>query len=160
MQFNAEVIDRQAEELHKQGVRLVFAGRHGYPVPESLAARIAEAEALTRDNKRLTLTVAFNYGGRAEIVDAIRDLLQQGANFDTIDEDSISRHMYVEGMPDVDLLIRTSNEFRISNFLLWQIAYAELYFTETLWPDFDGDAFRTALDEYQRRNRRFGGLSE
>lgn len=158
MKFNEDVIARQAKALHDQDVRLVFAGRFGFPVPESLSRSIEEAMELTEHNRRLTLTVAFNYGARAEIVDAVRRLMSEGVGPGSVDEDAISQHLYVEGMPDVDLLIRTSNERRISNFLLWQLAYAELYFTDTLWPDFRAEAFRAALDEYKARNRRFGGL--
>lgn len=160
MQFNEDVIARQAESLNQQDVRLIFAGRHGMPVPESLAKKFDEAMELTKDNTRLNFTVAFNYGGRAEIVDAVRSLLEAGAKTEDIDEEAISSHLYVKGMPDVDLLIRTSNELRISNFLLWQVAYSELYFTDTLWPDFGREELDAALAEYARRNRRFGGLNE
>ncbi len=158
MKFNEDVISRQAKALDEKGVRLIFAGRFGFPVPESLSKSIESAMDLTANNTRLTLTVAFNYGARAEIVDAVRKLMLAGVGPENIDEDTISDHLYVEDMPDVDLLIRTSNEHRISNFLLWQLAYAELYFTDTLWPDFDGDRFRAAIDDYKARSRRFGGL--
>jgi undecaprenyl diphosphate synthase len=158
MQFNEDVIERRSEELHERGVRLVFAGRHGFPVPESVNQSMQRAMDMTKGNERLTLTVAFNYGGRAEIVDAVRSLMQAGATVDDIDEAAIRHHLYVPDMPDVDLMIRTSNEFRISNFLLWQVAYGELYFTETLWPDFDRKHLFAAIYEYQRRGRRFGGI--
>jgi undecaprenyl diphosphate synthase len=157
MQFNEDVIARRSGELHEQGVRLIFAGRRGFPVPDSVGVAMDDAMTLTANNERLTLTVAFNYGGRAEIVDAVRALVRAGVAADDIDEAAIREHLYVRDMPDVDLLIRTSNEFRISNFLLWQIAYGELYFTETLWPDFNREHLFTAIREYQGRQRRFGG---
>ena len=160
MKFNEDVLAHRSGELHEQGVRLIFAGRHGWPVPEGLASKMDEAMALTKDNGRLTLTVAFNYGGRAEIVDAVRSLIAEGASADSIDEAAIRSHLYVPDMPDVDLLIRTSNEFRISNFLLWQVAYGELYFTDTLWPDFGREQLFEAIRQYQGRSRRFGGLSD
>lgn len=159
MRFHTEVLTRQVDELHEQGVRLVFAGRRGWPVPDDLATQMDEAMAHTSGNDRLTLTVAFNYGGRAEIVDAVRALVAGGASADEIDEAAIRAHLYVPEMPDVDLLVRTSQEFRISNFLLWQVAYAELVFTDTLWPDFDRNHLAAAVQEYQRRHRRFGGLA-
>jgi undecaprenyl diphosphate synthase len=157
MQFNEDVIARRSGELHEQGVRLIFAGRRGFPIPESVGVAMDEAMKLTAGNDRLTLTVAFNYGGRAEIVDAVRSLVASGVAADDIDEAAIRSHLYVPDMPDVDLLIRTSNEFRISNFLLWEVAYGELYFTETLWPDFDRQHLFAAVREFQGRNRRFGG---
>jgi len=158
MQFNEDVLGHRTGELHERGVRLVFAGRHGWPVPETLARKMDESMAMTAGNDRLTLTVAFNYGGRAEIVDAVRSLMASGATIDDVDEAAIRSHLYVPDMPDVDLFIRSSNELRISNFLLWQIAYSELYFTETLWPDFGRQELFAAIAEFQRRNRRFGGL--
>jgi undecaprenyl diphosphate synthase len=157
MQFNEDVIGRRSGELHEQGVRLVFAGRRGFPVPPSVVDAMDEAMKLTATNDRLTLTVAFNYGGRAEIVDAVRELVRSGVPADDIDEAAIRSHLYAPDMPDVDLMIRSSNEFRISNFLLWQVAYGELYFTETLWPDFDREQLFAAVREYQGRQRRFGG---
>jgi undecaprenyl diphosphate synthase len=157
MQFNEDVIRRRSDTLHEQGVRLIFAGRRGFPVPESVVATMDDAMALTAGNSRLTLTVAFNYGGRAEIVDAVRSLVASGTRADDIDEAAIRSHLYVPDMPDVDLMIRTSNEFRISNFLLWQVAYGELVFTDTLWPDFDRQHLFAAIREYQGRQRRFGG---
>lgn len=158
MKFNEDVIERRSEELHEQGVRLIFAGRHGVPVPESVVESMNNAMELTKTNDRLTLTVAFNYGGRAEIVDAVRKLVAAGVPEQDIDEAAIQSHLYISDMPDVDLMIRTSNEFRISNFLLWQVAYGELYFTETLWPDFDRECLFEAIREYQGRQRRFGGV--
>lgn len=158
MQFNEDVLERRGAELKEQGVRLLFAGRHGFPVPDTLATSMARVSDMTKDNDRLTLTVAFNYGGRAEIVDAVRALVRSGVAEADIDEAAIRSHLYVPDMPDVDLMVRTSNEFRISNFLLWEVAYGELYFTETLWPDFDRSELFAAVREYQGRRRRFGGL--
>lgn len=158
MQFNEDVIARRSVELHERGVRLIFAGRHGFPVPDSVAESMNQAMEMTKGNDRLTLTVAFNYGGRAEIVDAVRKLVEAGTTMEDIDEAAIAAHLYVPEMPDVDLLVRTSNEFRISNFLLWQVAYGEMYFTETLWPDFDRQHLFQAIYEYQQRGRRFGGV--
>lgn len=157
MRFNEEVIARRSDELNEQGVRLIFAGRRGFPIPESVVESMDRAMKLTADNTRLTLTVAFNYGGRAEIVDAVRKLIASGAKAEDIDEAAISSHLYVEDMPDVDLFIRTSNEYRISNFMLWEVSYGELYFTETLWPDFNREHLFDAIREFQRRQRRFGG---
>ncbi len=160
MKFNEQTLLRRSEELHTQGVRLIFAGRHGWPVPEGLARQMDDAMELTKANQRITLTVAFNYRGRAELVDAFRSLTAAGVAVDDIDEATIKNALYVADMPDVDLLVRTSNEFRISNFLLWQIAYAELHFTKTLWPDFDRSSLFAAVRDYQQRRRRFGGLDD
>jgi undecaprenyl diphosphate synthase len=157
MQFNEDVISRRSDSLHEQGVRLIFAGRRGFPIPESVSAAMDDAMKLTAGNDRLTLTVAFNYGGRAEIVDAVRALVAAGVPAEDVDEAAIKAHLYVPDMPDVDLMVRSSNEFRISNFLLWQVAYGELYFTETLWPDFNRAHLFAAIREYQGRQRRFGG---
>ena len=158
MKFNAETIERRSEELHDQGVRLIIAGRRGWPVPEDLAAKMDDAMALTKSNERLVLTVAFNYGARAELVDAVRALIAGGTQIEDVDEATIGSHLYVPDMPDVDLMIRTSNELRISNFLLWQIAYAELHFANTLWPDFDRSCLFEAVRDYQSRQRRFGSV--
>ena len=113
---------------------------------------------MTRRNKGLTLTFAFNYGGRAEIVDAVRQLVADGVSADKVDERAIRERMYDPEMPDPDLMIRTSGEYRISNFLLWELAYSELVFTEVLWPDFRREHLFEAIREYQRRDRRFGGV--
>jgi undecaprenyl diphosphate synthase len=115
-----------------------------------------EALELTRDNRTMTLTIAFNYGGRAEIVDAVKALVAEGVSPDKVDERAIRRHLYDPEMPDPDLMIRTSGEFRISNFLLWELAYSELVFTDVLWPDFRREHLFEAVREFQRRERRFG----
>jgi undecaprenyl diphosphate synthase len=148
MAMFAERIDRETPELDAEGVRMRFIGRREGISPE-LTERMDWAEAETRENRRITLFVAFNYGGRAEIIDAAR-------SFDGDSEEDFERHLYAPEMHDPDLLIRTSGEQRVSNFLLWQCAYAELVFREELWPDFSREAFAESLAEYERRRRRFG----
>jgi undecaprenyl diphosphate synthase len=148
MRMFAERIDRETPELHEEGVRMRFIGRRSGIDPE-LVERIERAEELTKGNRRITLFVAFNYGGRAEIIDAARE-------FSGETEDEFRRRLYAPDMHDPDLLIRTSGERRISNYLLWQCAYSEFVFRDELWPDFDREAFRAALDEFEARQRRFG----
>ncbi|HCB34247.1 MAG TPA: di-trans,poly-cis-decaprenylcistransferase [Acidimicrobiaceae bacterium] len=159
MGFNESLLLRRSQELHEAGVRIRFIGRRGDRVPRRVLDRMDETAELTRDNTGLTLTVAFNYGGRAEITDAARALVASGVAADAVDDDTLARHLYDPEMPDVDLMIRTSGEFRVSNFLLWQVAYSELVFTETLWPDFRRADLFAAVAEYQARERRFGGLN-
>jgi undecaprenyl diphosphate synthase len=149
MAMFAERIDRETPELHAEGVRMRFVGRREGLDPE-LVSRMDWAERTTAANERITLFVAFNYGGRAEIVDAARTF--QGET-----EEEFRRHLYAPDMHDPDLLIRTSGERRISNYLLWQLAYAEFVFRDELWPDFSREAFVASLDEYAARGRRFGG---
>jgi undecaprenyl diphosphate synthase len=149
MQMFGERIDRETPELDEEGVRMRYVGRRE-GVPEELRAKMDWAERTTAANTRITLFVAFNYGGRAEIVDAAR-------TFAGSSEEEFRRNLYAPEMHDPDLLIRTSGEQRISNFLLWQCAYAELVFSDALWPDFGRDAFEAALGEYETRRRRFGG---
>jgi undecaprenyl diphosphate synthase len=156
MEIFHETIDRELPDLCKQGVRARFIGRRDR-APEALRRRMAELEAETAENSRLELWIAFDYGGRAELVEAVRRVVQEGLPPDEVDEDAIALRLYAPGLPDPDLLIRTSGELRISNFLLWQLAYAELVFVDTLWPDFGDDDLRGALDAYARRRRRFGG---
>ena len=157
MGFNESILVRRRDELHERGVRMRFVGRRDWRVPRRLLRRMDESTELTRDNRQMTLTIAFNYGGRAEIVDAVRRIVGEGAPADRIDERTIRRHLYDPEMPDPDLVIRTSGEHRISNFLLWELAYSELVFTEVLWPDFRREHLFEAIREYQRRDRRFGG---
>jgi undecaprenyl diphosphate synthase len=149
MAMFAERIDRETPELHDEGVRMRFVGRRE-GLAEGLVRRMDWAEELTDANDRITLFVAFNYGGRAEIMDAAR-------TFTGETEEEFRRHLYAPDMHDPDLLIRTSGELRISNYLLWQLAYAELVFRDELWPDFTREAFEASLDEYAARRRRFGG---
>ncbi|HEX9260199.1 MAG TPA: polyprenyl diphosphate synthase [Acidimicrobiales bacterium] len=160
MRFNQSILERRRDELHDLGVRIRFAGRRDWRVPKRLIRLQDESIALTRKNRRLTLTIAFNYGGRAEIVDAVRALVAEGAGAEDIDERTIRRHMYAPDMPDPDLMVRTSGEYRISNFLLWELAYSELVFTDVLWPDFRRSHLAEAVREFQRRDRRFGGVDE
>jgi undecaprenyl diphosphate synthase len=148
MAMFAERIDRETPELHEEGVRMRFVGRREGIEP-GLVRRMEWAEELTGGNERITLFVAFNYGGRAEIVDAAR-------TFTGETEEEFRRHLYAPDMHDPDLLIRTSGELRISNYLLWQLAYAEFVFRDELWPDFTREAFEASLDEYAARRRRFG----
>jgi undecaprenyl diphosphate synthase len=152
----AETIERELPDLCKQGVRVRFIGRRE-GVPDELRRKMADLEEETAGNRRLDLWVALNYGGRAEIVDAARRLVEEGVRPEDVDDDALARRLYAPELPDPDLLIRTSGERRISNFLLWQLAYAELVFVDTLWPDFDGEQLRAALDDFASRRRRFGG---
>jgi undecaprenyl diphosphate synthase len=149
MAMFAERIERETPELDSEGVRMRFVGRRD-GLDRELIERMDWAEQVTGANERITLFVAFNYGGRAEIVDAAR-------SFDEGTEEEFRRALYAPEMHDPDLLIRTSGEQRISNFLLWQCAYSEIVFRDELWPDFDREAFEAALDEFARRRRRFGG---
>jgi undecaprenyl diphosphate synthase len=158
MHFNQDLLVRRRDELNGKGVRIRFAGRRDWRVPRRLLRRIQESEALTRHNRRLTLTMAFNYGGRAEIVDAVRGLVASGVSPSRVDERAIRAHLYYPDAPDPDLVIRTSGEFRISNFLLWQLAYSELVFSDVLWPDFRRQHLFEAVREFQRRDRRYGGV--
>jgi undecaprenyl diphosphate synthase len=160
MTFNREILNRRRDELNDLGVRVRFAGRRDWRVPRKLMREQDEAIALTGRNRRLTLTFAFNYGGRAEIVDAVRRIVAEGIAPDKIDERVIGKHLYYPDMPDPDLVIRTSGEFRISNFLLWELAYSELVFTDVLWPDFRRLHLAEAIREFQRRDRRFGGVDD
>jgi undecaprenyl diphosphate synthase len=148
MAMFAERIDRETPELHEEGVRMRFIGRRE-GLDRELVDRIAWAQDLTGDNDRITLFVAFNYGGRAELVDAAR-------SFKGETEEEFRRYLYAPEMHDPDLLIRTSGELRISNYLLWQCAYSEFVFRDELWPDFTREAFRACLDEFEARGRRFG----
>jgi undecaprenyl diphosphate synthase len=156
MDIFGETIDRELADLAAQGVRTRFVGRRDR-APEWLQARMADLEEATADKTRLSLWIAFDYGGRAELVEAARRLVEEGVDADDVDEERLARHLYAPEMPDPDLVIRTSGELRVSNFLLWQSAYAELVFTDTLWPDFGPDEFRRSLEDYAGRRRRFGG---
>jgi undecaprenyl diphosphate synthase len=153
------VLDREVPELHEQGVRLRHLGRLER-IPPALERKVRDAIELTKDNDRLVLNVAFNYGGRAEMVDALRRIIADGVSPDALDEDLVSSYVYTSGQPDPDLIIRTSGEMRISNFLIWQAAYAEFYTSPTLWPDFGKDELYEALKDFNRRERRFGLVPE
>ena len=158
MHFNESLLERRVDELDQMGVRVRFAGRRDWRVPRRLMRRMDRSIAQTAGNRKMTLTIAFNYGGRAEIVDAVRELVAAGTPAGKIDERAIRAHMYHPDMPDPDLVVRTSGEFRISNFLLWELAYSELVFTDVLWPDFRREHLYEAVREFQRRDRRFGGV--
>lgn len=150
------VIDRELSALHEKGVRLLHIGSLD-PLSEDLRGRICKAIELTKNNDRLTVCVAFNYGSRAEIVDAARRLMQDGVAPDDVTEETFARYLNTAGLPDPDLVIRTAGEMRLSNFLLWQCAYAEFYSTPVYWPDFDEVEVDRALEAYAKRVRRFGG---
>jgi undecaprenyl diphosphate synthase len=156
MEIFGETIERELPDLARQGVRTRFMGRRDR-APDELREQIERLEAETAGNDRLNLWVAFDYGGRADIVEAVRRLLEAGASGDKLDEDALRANLYAPELPDPDLLIRTSGELRISNFLLWQLAYSELVFVDTLWPDFGREELEHALAAYARRRRRFGG---
>ncbi|MFF4779186.1 polyprenyl diphosphate synthase [Microtetraspora fusca] len=151
-------IRKHALSLHARGVRCRFLGVADPRIPPPLARDIADLMALTRDNRRMTLTVAFDHGGRRDIVEAARSLIRDGVPPEQVTEESFARHLPHPDMPEVDLVIRTSGEQRISNFMLWQVAYAEWVFPEVLWPDFRAEHFWECLDVYRRRDRRFGGV--
>ncbi len=150
MAMFARRIDQETPELHEEGVRMRFIGRRSDPVPSELVERMQWAESVTAGNTRITLFVAFNYGGRAEILDAARAFTGET-------EEEFRAHLYAPEMHDPDLIIRTSGELRLSNYLLWQGAYSELVFRDELWPDFSREAFEQSLEEFAARQRRFGG---
>jgi undecaprenyl diphosphate synthase len=162
MGFNERLLLERRDELHERGVRVRFIGRRGGRVPARVRQRIEETEAMTRRNRNMTLTFAFNYGGRAELADAARDIARAAVagelDPERVNERTVARYLYAPDMPDPDLLIRTSGEYRMSNYLLWELAYAELVFTDVLWPDFRRGDLEAAVAEYQRRERRFGTI--
>lgn len=151
------VLEEEVENLHREGVRLRHLGElEG--LSDRLRGAVLRAMELTKDNTRLTLNVAFNYGGRAEIIQAVREIVEDGVDPSSIDEDLFSAYLYTAGLPDPDLIIRTGGEMRLSNFLIWQSAYAEYYSTPTYWPDFDKQELTKALQAFAQRERRFGRL--
>jgi undecaprenyl diphosphate synthase len=150
-------INRYVAEIHEEGIRLRHLGRLS-DLPKWLQKSINRAVELTKDNSRMTLNVAFNYGGRMEVVEAVRRLIADGVPPEKIDEELFSDYLYTAGLPDVDLVIRTADELRLSNFLIWQTAYSEYYFTTAYWPDFNRSELEKALLSYSQRQRRFGGL--
>jgi len=161
MNFNETLLLRRREELIDRGVKIRFLGRRSGKVPARIRRRIEETEAMASKGRNLTLQVAFNYGGRAEITDAVRaiaaDVAAGKLNPSRISDKTIAKHLYAPSTPDPDLVIRTSGEYRTSNFLLWESAYAEYVFLDTLWPDFRRADLFDAIAEYQQRERRFGG---
>jgi undecaprenyl diphosphate synthase len=164
MNFNRSLLRRRRDELHTMNVRIRFIGRRNWRVPRSVLKEIREAESLTADNTGTTLSIAFNYGGRAEIVDAVKELAREvragTLRPERIDDAAIAERLYAADMPPPDLLIRTSGEQRISNFLLWEVAYSELWFTPVFWPDFDREHLFEAIRDFQKRSRRFGGVAD
>ena len=163
MQFNEDLLLRRRDELNDLGVRVIFMGDRADPrVSQRLRGHIADTEALTASNRTLTLVFAFNYGSRLEIAAAARRIAEKAVageiDPDAVDAATVAAHLYLPEMPDPDLVIRSSGEQRISNFLLWQSAYAELVFPATLWPDFDRNSLAVCVDDYRRRERRFGGV--
>jgi undecaprenyl diphosphate synthase len=160
MGFNEGILVRHRDQLDEWGVRIRFAGRRDWRVPRRVLRRMEESTEQTRHNRRMTFTIAFNYGGRAEIVDAVKQLVAAGVKPDQVTEKAIRAHLYDPEMPDPDLVVRTSGEFRISNFLLWELAYSELVFTDVLWPDFRRGNLFDAVREFQNRERRFGSIGD
>jgi undecaprenyl diphosphate synthase len=164
MNFNRSLLRRRRDELHRMNVRIRFIGRRNWRVPRSVLKEIRIAEELTAENTGTTLSIAFNYGGRAEIVDAVKDLAREvragTLRPERITEDTIAERLYAADMPPPDLLIRTSGEQRISNFLVWEVAYSELWFTPVFWPDFDRELLYEAIRDFQKRSRRFGGVTD
>lgn len=153
------MIQRELEELHKQGVQLRHLGRLDR-LPERLQGQVCDAIEVTKDNDRIVLNVAFDYGGRQEIVRAIQHIIRDGVPAEEVDDAVLSRYLYTAGQPDPDLIIRTSGELRTSGFMMWQAAYSEYYITPTLWPDFDQEELYKALVVYSQRDRRYGGLKD
>lgn len=153
------VLDRELKELNENGVQIRHIGELA-GIPERLQKKVTQACETTQHNTRLILNVAFNYGGRDEIVHAFQDIMAKGIPTEEITEELISDHLYTSGLPDPDLIIRTSGEFRLSNFLIWQSAYSEHYYTDVYWPDFDKDCLQKAIEEFASRRRRFGKTDE
>jgi undecaprenyl diphosphate synthase len=160
MNFNRRILLDHRDDLHAKGVRIRFAGRRDWRVPRGVLKVMDETAALTAANRRMTFTIAFNYGGRAEILDAVAALMRDGVSAEKVSEKTLRKYLYAPDMPDPDLVIRTSGEFRISNFLLWELAYSELIFSPLYWPDFRREDLWAAIREYQARDRRFGGIGE
>jgi undecaprenyl diphosphate synthase len=158
MNFNRTLIRERRDELHERGVRIRFSGRRDWKLPRSVQKEMESAEEMTGRNRKMTLVVALNYGGRAEIVDAVRALVEEKPS--RVTAKAIAKRLYLPDVPDPDLLIRTSGEMRTSNFLLWEAAYAELWFTPVLWPDFNREHLFEAIRDYQKRDRRFGKVTD
>ena len=159
MNILEDVIDRELNELNKEGVQLRHIGRLEQLSP-TLQEKVLDAIDMTKHNDRLILNIAFNYGGRDEIVQAIQKMMKDGVKPEAVSDELVSQYLYTAGVPDPDLIIRTSGELRVSNFLIWQAAYSEWYITPTYWPDFDKDEYRRAIETFAQRDRRYGGVSE
>ena len=159
MKILSDVIERELDELHAEGARLVHIGDLK-ALPDNLQKKIRYALEITKDNTRITIVLALNYGGRDEILQAVKRMIRDQIDPEKVDEALMSQYLYTAGIPDPDLLIRTSGEQRISNFLTWQSVYSELYFPETYWPDFGEEELRKAIEIFGKRDRRYGGLKE
>ena len=159
MHILEDVIDRELEELYEEGVKLRHLGRLD-KLGNKLRKKVQRAVDLTKENDRLNLNIAFNYGGRDEIIYAIQNMIREGISADDVNIEMMSDYLFTAGIPDPDLIIRTSGELRTSNFLIWQSAYSEWYITPTFWPDFGRDEYAAALETYAQRDRRFGGIAE
>jgi undecaprenyl diphosphate synthase len=153
-----DVIDRELNELNKEGVQLRHIGRLERLAP-SLQKKVLDAIEVTKNNDRLILNIAFNYGGRDEIVQAIQRIMKDGVPPEKVTDEMVSKYLYTAGVPDPDLIIRTSGELRVSNFLIWQAAYSEWYVTPTFWPDFNKEEYRQALESFAHRDRRYGKVA-
>ena len=160
MYFNENLLLKHRDDLHQKGVQIRFAGRRDWRIPKRLASNMDEAMLLTKHNKKLVLTICFNYGGGAEIIDAVKRIVSDGLPAEKVNEKAIESRLYYPDMPEPDLVIRTSGEYRISNFLLWEIAYSEFFFSDMLWPDFRREHMYQAIAEFQNRNRRFGRVEK
>jgi len=158
MSILEDVLQKELTELHKEGVQLRHIGRLER-LPGRLQEQVLDAIELTKDNDRLVLNVAFNYGGRDEIVHAIQKMIKDGIPAEDVTDELVSQYLYTAGVPDPDLIIRTSGELRVSNFLIWQAAYSEWYVTPTYWPDFNKEEYHRALEAFAQRDRRFGKVS-
>lgn len=156
--FNRELLRRRRDELHERDIRIRFIGRRNWRVPRGLLKDMEAAEQLTAKNKAMTFNIAFNYGGRAEITDAVTSIVESGVAASKVSESLIAKHLYDPSMPDPELMIRTSGEHRVSNFLMWQLAYTEMIFSDVMWPDVTRKHIWGAIEEYQARNRRFGAV--
>lgn len=159
MSFNHSLIQRHGDDFHRRGIRVRYLGRSDPRVPSALARAMRDIEDRTAGNDRLTLTLAFNHGGQDEIIRAVRSIVRRGVPADDIDADVLRSHLQYPDMPEPDLLIRTAGEYRLSNFLLWHLAYTELCFVDVLWPDFRGTHLLSAVDTFQQRRRRFGRIA-
>ncbi|HKY15515.1 MAG TPA: polyprenyl diphosphate synthase [Microthrixaceae bacterium] len=160
MGFNERLLLTRRDEIHARNIRMQFLGRRDWRVPRRILKRIDETVELTNRNTGMVVSMAFNYGGRAELVDAVREVVRSGVRADKVTEKTIAQHLYDPKMPEPELVIRTSGEVRTSNFLMWESAYSEWIFTDVLWPDFRRAHLYECIAEYQRRDRRFGGLGE
>ena len=158
MNFNERLLLTRRDEIHAKNIRMRFLGRRDWHVPKRILRHIDDTTEMTKKNKGMTVSMAFNYGGRAEIVDAVKALVADGVKPDRITEKTIRKYLYAPDIPDPELVIRTSGEIRTSNYLMWESAYSEWVFTDTLWPDFRTAELYRCIAEFQHRDRRFGGI--